>query len=175
MGPVVGQVLGHYRILEEIGAGGMGVVYRAHDVRLDRDVALKLLPLGALGDERARRRLREEAVALARLNYTNIATIHDFDSQGALDFLVMEHVVGVTLADKLAGRPLPESELLALAEQITKPLQEAHEHGVIHRDLKPGNIIVTVKGQLKLRTLVWRNCSPPADLDRPRRLHHSTS
>ena len=86
----------------------------------------------------------------------------------------MEHVVGVTLADKLAGRPLPESELLALAEQITKPLQEAHEHGVIHRDLKPGNIIVTVKGQLKLRTLVWRNCSPPADLDRPR-LHHSTS
>jgi len=150
MGPVVGQVLGHYRILEEIGAGGMGVVYRAHDERLDRDVALKLLPLGALGDERARRRLREEAVALARLNYTNIATIHDFDSRGALDFLVMEHVVGVTLADKLAGRPLPESELLALAEQITKPLQEAHEHGVIHRDLKPGNIIVTVKGQLKL-------------------------
>lgn len=150
MGPVVGQVLGHYRILEEIGAGGMGVVYRAHDERLDRDVALKVLPQGALGDERARRRLREEAVALARLNHPNIATIHDFDSQGALDFLVMEHVVGVTLADKLAGTPLPESELLLLAEQITKPLQEAHEHGVIHRDLKPGNIIVTAKGQLKL-------------------------
>jgi serine/threonine protein kinase len=147
---VIGQVLGHYRILEKVGAGGMGVVYRAHDERLDRDVALKVLPAGTLGNEHARRRFREEARTLARLNHSNIATIHDFDCQDGLDFLVMEYVAGMTLATKLSRGPLAEDELLGVAEQIMKPLEEAHERGIIHRDLKPSNIMLTPKGQLKL-------------------------
>jgi eukaryotic-like serine/threonine-protein kinase len=87
---LVGQILGHYRILEQIGAGGMGVVYRAHDERLDRDIAIKVLPRGTLADEADRKRFRKEALALAKLNHPNIATIHDFDTQDGIDFLVME-------------------------------------------------------------------------------------
>src|SRR5579862_3841398 len=100
---LVGQVLGHYRILEQIGAGGMGVVYRAHDERLDRDVALKVLPRNSLADESARRRFRKEALTLSKLNHANIAQVYDFDTQEGIDFLVMEYVVGVTLAGKLAN------------------------------------------------------------------------
>jgi serine/threonine protein kinase/tetratricopeptide (TPR) repeat protein len=148
--PATGQVLRHYRILEQIGAGGMGVVYRAHDERLDRDVALKVLPPGLLTDESSRKRFRNEALALAKLNHANIATIHDFDNQNGLDFLIMEYVVGVSLATKLKNGALPEKELLDLAEQITRTLEDAHERGIIHRDLKPGNIMVTAKGQVKL-------------------------
>src|SRR6267378_5889170 len=98
---LVGQILGHYRILEQIGAGGMGVVYRAHDERLDRDIAIKVLPRGTLADEADRKRFRKEALALAKLNHPNIATIHDFDTQDGIDFLVMEYVEGVTLAKRL--------------------------------------------------------------------------
>ena len=96
---MLGQTLGHYRILEKIGEGGMGVVYRAHDERLDRDVALKVLPAGALSDDKARRRLRAEALALARLNHQNIEAIYDFDSQGDVDFLVVEYVPGPSIAN----------------------------------------------------------------------------
>jgi len=147
---LVGQILGHYRILEQIGAGGMGVVYRAHDERLDRDVALKVLPPGVLADETARKRLRKEALTLSKLNHANIAIVHDFDAQDGVDFLVMEYVSGITLAEKLAKGPLPEREALALGEQVAKTLQDAHELGIVHRDLKPGNIMVTPKGQVKL-------------------------
>jgi len=111
---LVGQTLGHYRILEQIGAGGMGVVYRAHDERLDRDVALKVLPAGALSDEAARKRFRKEAIALSKLNHPNIATIHDFDTQDGTDFLVMEYIPGVTLTDRVSGGPLPEKEIARL-------------------------------------------------------------
>src|SRR6266566_8764935 len=100
--PSIGQILGHYRILEQIGAGGMGVVYRAHDERLDRDVALKVLPPGTLADKAARKRFRKEALVLAKLDHPNIATVHDFDTQDGLDFLVMEYVRGITLAGKIA-------------------------------------------------------------------------
>jgi serine/threonine protein kinase len=147
---LVGQVLGHYRILEQIGAGGMGVVYRAHDERLDRDVALKVLPRNSLADESARRRFRKEALTLSKLNHANIAQVYDFDTQDVIDFLVMEYVVGVTLAGELANQPLPEKQVLAFGEQIAKTLEEAHEHGIVHRDLKPGNIMVTPKEQVKL-------------------------
>jgi len=91
---LVGQILGHYRILEQIGAGGMGVVYRAHDERLDRDIALKVLPSGALTDEAARKRFRKEALALSRLNHPNIAMVFDFDTQDDMDFLVIEYIPG---------------------------------------------------------------------------------
>src|SRR5713101_2702297 len=94
---LVGQTLGHYRILEQIGAGGMGVIYRAHDERLDRDVAVKVLPPGVLADETARKRFRREALTLSKLTHPNIATVHDFDTQDDRDFLVMEYVSGETL------------------------------------------------------------------------------
>src|SRR5215510_4449626 len=127
-----GHILGHYRILKQIGSGGMGIVYRAHDERLDRDVALKVLQPGVLGDEAARRRFRREALALAKLNHPNIAIIHDFDSDGGVDFLVMEYVRGMTLADKLRMGRVPEKEILALAEQIAKALESAHAMGMVH-------------------------------------------
>lgn len=147
---MIGQTLGHYRIVEKIGAGGMGEVYRAQDERLDRDVALKVLRAGMLTDEDARKRFRKEALALSRLNHPNIATIHDFDTQDGVDFLVMEFVEGTSLAEKLKGGPLQEKETAALGVQVAEALEEAHERGIIHRDLKPGNIVVTTKGRVKV-------------------------
>ena len=147
---MIGQTLGHYRVLEKIGEGGMGVVYRAHDERLDRDVALKVLPAGTLADDAARKRLRREALALGRLNHPHIETVHDFDTQGDVDFLVMEHVPGPTLADRLLGGALDEPEVLRLGQQLAAALEEAHGLGVVHRDLKPANIKVTPKGQVKV-------------------------
>jgi serine/threonine-protein kinase len=147
---MIGQTLGHYRIVEKIGAGGMGEVYRAHDEQLDRDVALKLLPPGMLANESARNRFRKEALTLAKLNHPNIATVHDFDHQNDTDFLVMEYVSGMSLAQKLASGPLPEKEIAAIGAQIADALDEAHEHGIIHRDLKPANVMVSPKGRAKV-------------------------
>jgi serine/threonine-protein kinase len=147
---MIGQTLGHYQIVEKIGAGGMGEVYRAHDERLDRDVALKVLPAGVLTDEDARRRFRKEALALSRLNHPNIATIYDFDTQDGIDFLVMEFVEGSSLAEKLKAGPLQEKETATLGVQVAEALEEAHERGIIHRDLKPGNILATPKGRIKV-------------------------
>jgi serine/threonine protein kinase/tetratricopeptide (TPR) repeat protein len=153
MGPpsgFIGQILGHYRILEKIGAGGMGVVYRALDEQLDRDVALKVLPSGTLTDESARKQFRKEALALARLNHPNIATIFEFSSQDGIDFLAMELIPGHPLTDKLQGGPLPQSEIIRLGIQLTEGLSAAHDQGVIHRDLKPANLFVTPDGRLKI-------------------------
>ena len=147
---LVGNVLGHYRIVEKIGAGGMGEVFRAHDEHLDRDVAIKVLPPGTLGDESARRRFHKEALALSKLNHPNIATIHDFDTQGGADFLVMEYIPGVTLDDRLTKGPLPEKEVIGLGLQLAEGLCAAHEHGIIHRDLKPGNVRLTTDQRLKI-------------------------
>ena len=147
---MLGRILTRYRILEQIGGGGMGVVYRAHDARLERDVAVKVLPAGALVDEAARRRFRQEALALAKLSHPNICVIHDFDTQDGVDFLAMEYVVGHSLAQKLAAGPLPEKEVMSLGAQVTAALEEAHDRGIVHRDLKPSNILVTPKGQAKV-------------------------
>jgi serine/threonine-protein kinase len=147
---MVGKTVSHYRILEKIGAGGMGVVYRARDQRLERDVALKVLPAGTLADDAARRRFRKEALALSQLNHPNIATVHDFDTQEEVDFLVMELIPGVTLAEKLAAGPLTEKEISRLGGQLAQGLAAAHEQGVVHRDLKPGNVRVTPDGRLKI-------------------------
>jgi serine/threonine-protein kinase len=147
---MIGEILGHYRILDKLGAGGMGEVYRAHDERLDRDVALKVLPAGLLADESARHRFRKEALALAKLNHPNIEAVYDFDTQAGVDFLVMEYVPGATLSDKLALGPLAEKEILGLGGQLAEGLAAAHEQGVVHRDLKPGNLSVTRDGRLKI-------------------------
>ena len=148
--PSLGGTLGHYRLLEQIGAGGMGLVFRAQDERLDRDVALKILTPGTLTDDNARKRFRKEALTLSQLNHPNIETVHDFDTQDGVDFLVMELISGITLDEKLAARPLTEKEILALGRQLAQGLEAAHEQGVIHRDLKPGNLRVTGDGRLKI-------------------------
>ncbi|HUJ31018.1 MAG TPA: protein kinase [Candidatus Acidoferrum sp.] len=147
---LIGLELSHYRIIEEIGSGGMGVVYRAHDQHLDREVAVKVLTPGTVTDEAARKRLREEALALSKLNHPNIATIHDFDTQQGVDFLVMEYISGIRLRERLAAGPLPEKETLRLGVQLAEGLWAAHEHGVVHRDLKPGNLCLTADGGLKI-------------------------
>lgn len=137
-------------MLEQIAAGGMGVVYRAHDQRLERDVAIKLLPVGVLADEAARKRFRNEALALSRLNHPNIATVYDFDSQEGIDFLVVELISGSDIEHKIAARALPEKKILAMGRQMADGLAAAHEHGIVHRDLKPGNLRVTADGRLKI-------------------------
>jgi TolB-like protein/Tfp pilus assembly protein PilF/predicted Ser/Thr protein kinase len=163
---MIGQTLGHYHIVEKIGAGGMGEVYRAHDERLDRDVALKVLPAGMLTDEDARKRFRKEALALSKLNHPNIATVHDFDTQDGIDFLVMEFVDGMSLAEKLKGGLLREKETAALGMQVADALEEARERGIIHRDLKPGNILVTPKGRVKVLDFgLAKFLHPTGDLD----------
>jgi eukaryotic-like serine/threonine-protein kinase len=148
--PIVGQVLGHYRVLEQIGAGGMGLVFRASDQQLERDVAIKVLPPGMLADEAARKRFRREALTLAKLNHPNIGTVYEFGSQEGLDFLVMEYVGGVAVDARLGSGPLTQKEVLRLGFQLADGLASAHEHGVIHRDLKPANLRLTQDNRLKI-------------------------
>ena len=143
---MVGQTLSHYRIIEQIGAGGMGVVYRAHDERLERDLAIKVLPVGTLADDPSRRRFRKEALTLSKLSHANIATVHDFDSQDGVDFLVTEYISGVTLDARLAGGALPEKEVIRLGIQLSEGLNAAHQQGIVQRDLKPANLRLTRMG-----------------------------
>jgi TolB-like protein/Tfp pilus assembly protein PilF len=146
----VGRLLGKYRLVAPIGAGGMGEVFRAHDQGLDRDVAVKILPSARAVDEAARNRFRKEALALSKLNHPSIATIFDFGTLEGVDYLVMELVEGETLAARIGSQPLTEKEIAALGAQIADALEEAHEHGVVHRDLKPANVVVTAKGRAKV-------------------------
>lgn len=142
--------LSHYRVLEQIGAGGMGVIYRARDERLERDVALKVLPSGALADESARKRFRKEALALSKLNHPNIAVVHDFDTDDATDFLVEELIPGLSLSEMLLSGPLSEHEIINLGSQLCEGIAAAHEQGIIHCDLKPANLRVTPDARLKI-------------------------
>jgi serine/threonine protein kinase/Flp pilus assembly protein TadD len=147
---LVGQTLSHYRIIEQIGAGGMGVVYRARDEQLERDVAVKVLPIGTLTDESARKRFRKEALALAKLNHPNIATIFEFSTQNDTDYLVAEYISGLSLDHKLAAGALSEKEVMGLGIQLAQGLGAAHEQGIVHRDLKPANLRLTSDGRLKI-------------------------
>jgi eukaryotic-like serine/threonine-protein kinase len=144
------RTLTHYRILEQIGVGGMGVVYRAHDEQLERDVAIKVLPPGALADENMRKRFRKEALSLAKLNHPNVATIFEFASAEDVDFLVTEYIAGATLDEKLASGALAAKDVLSLGAQLTDGLAAAHAQGIVHRDLKPSNLRITPDGRLKI-------------------------
>ncbi|HKA25017.1 MAG TPA: protein kinase [Candidatus Eisenbacteria bacterium] len=147
---MIGSTLSHYRILEVLGAGGMGEVYRAHDLHLDRDVAVKVLSHGALADPVTRERFRREAHVLSRLSHPGVATIFDFDTQDEIDFLVMEFVPGGTLGSRLRQGDLPVDEALRIGAEIAEALEDAHRKGFLHRDLKPGNIVLTQSGTPKL-------------------------
>jgi formylglycine-generating enzyme required for sulfatase activity/dienelactone hydrolase len=145
-----GRKLGRYTLLEPMGSGGMGVVYRARDEKLERAVAVKILAPGVLTGPEARSRFRKEALALAKLNHEHIAAVYDVGEQDGIDYIVMECVGGESLAAKLKSGPLPMTEATSIALQIAQALEEAHESGVIHRDLKPANVMVTPKGNVKV-------------------------
>lgn len=146
--PQLGRVLGHYRIVEKIGEGGMGEVFLAHDEHLGHGVALKLLSRNT--DQHSRQLFRKEAHALSKLNHPNIVTVLDFDSQDEMDFLVMEYVPGQALDDKVREGVLPEKELINLGVQMAEGLAAAHTQGIVHRDLKPGNLRLTSDSRLKI-------------------------
>src|SRR5262245_54487902 len=142
--------LGPYEIVAPLGSGGMGEVYRARDSRLGREVAVKVIRAGTLDDAELRRRFRGEAAALSKLSHPNVATVFDVGTHEDTDYLVMELIPGVTLADRLRNGPLPAGELMPLALQLSDGLAAAHECGVVHRDLKPANVRVTPEGRLKV-------------------------
>src|ERR1700751_1050604 len=147
---MIGRTISHYAVLEQIGAGGMGVVYRAHDERLDRDVALKVLSPELSGDQEFLARFRREARTLSKLNHPNVATVHDFDTEAGTSFIVMELVQGKSLIETIRKGPSAENELVRLAVQLLDGLRAAHAEGIIHRDLKPGNLRETLDGRLKI-------------------------
>ncbi len=147
---MTGKTLGHYRILEKIGAGGMGEVYRAHDEQLDRDVALKILPPSSFSDPGARARLLREARAAAGLNHPHICTIHEVGEADGQAYIAMELVEGQPLSARLAGGALPREHVLRYGLQLAEALGHAHERGIVHRDLKSANVVITTEGRAKV-------------------------
>ncbi len=147
---LVGQTLGHYKILDQLGAGGMGVVYRAQDSKLGRQVALKVLPTGNTASEEAVERFRREARTASSLNHQNICTIYGFDEHEGQLYLAMELLDGEPLDRRLAGRPLELKQMLDIATQVADALDAAHAEGILHRDIKPANIKLTPDGFIKL-------------------------
>jgi serine/threonine protein kinase len=147
---MVGTTISHYRVTGKLGVGGMGVVYDGEDLRLSRPVALKLLPQELSGDAEAARRLQREAQTLAGLNHPNICTVYEVDAHEGTAFIAMERVDGLNLKLHMARRALPTAEVVDIALQVAAALDAAHAAGIVHRDIKPGNILVGTNGQVKV-------------------------
>src|SRR5258708_29498818 len=158
-----GTKLGHYEILSQIGSGGVGEVYLAEETKLDRKIALKVLPAEVAENQDRMRRFVQEAKAAAALNHPNIAHIYEIGEDNGTNFIAMEFVEGVALEEKIAGAPLPVAEIVRVGSQFADALDEAHSHGIVHRDIKSANVMLDRRGSVKVLDFGLAKLSPFAD------------